>query len=359
MADIRNTGTWQRVERGLSEMANLYSRGEYNLALVKGRQTMEQIVRLYAGQSFVVYTDLADTIENLYQGRYIGKDTRDSFHIIRLLGNKAVHEGDNEPQDAERSYQLLENEIRRFAGGSTAAGNQKAEEAPADDRASAQGQPDLLLKRERTRVPAEGTRRSTESRRRYDRLDDRSSRDTNKVPTREDRLRAQRNGKNSRSGRGQKQPQGNGVTVYDVLRVLIPAICIILLVVLIRSLLFGGKSEPETTAPTVTETVAETEPVTVAPPETEPETTAPAVLSYRIKGNAVNVRYADNENRVYTQLANGTEIGEATPVEGTDKMQFTLDGIAVTVNKNYIEAIEPAAPSAAETANPLAETAAQ
>ena len=52
MADIRNTGTWQRVERGLSDMANLVSRGEYNLALVKSRQTMEQIVRLSAGQNF-------------------------------------------------------------------------------------------------------------------------------------------------------------------------------------------------------------------------------------------------------------------------------------------------------------------
>ena len=359
MADIRNTGTWQRVERGLTEMANLHSRGEYNLALVKGRQTMEQIVRLYAGQSFVVYTDLADTIENLYQGRYIGKDTRDAFHMIRLLGNKAVHEGDNEPQDAERSYRLLEQEIRRFAGGNAQQRGAAVREADTSDRES--GEQDGTVKKERTRVPVEGPRRSTEGRRRYDKLDDRSARDTKKVPTREDRLRAQRSGRGkSGSGRKQRQSSAGGVNVYDVLRILIPVICIILLVVLIRSIFFSGSTtEPESTTPVESQTELETEPETIAPPETEPETTVATVLTYRIKGNAVNVRYADNENRVYTQLANGTEIGEATPVEGTDKMQFTLDGIAVTVNRNYIEAVEPAAPSAQETVNPLAETTAQ
>ena len=50
MADVRNTGTWQRVERGYNDMENLISRGEYNLALVKGRQTMEQIIRLCAAR---------------------------------------------------------------------------------------------------------------------------------------------------------------------------------------------------------------------------------------------------------------------------------------------------------------------
>lgn len=343
MADIRNTGTWQRVERGLSEMANLISRGEYNLALVKGRQTMEQIVRIQAGQRFVVYTDLQDTIEKLYDGHHIGKDARLAFHTIRMLGNKAVHEGDNDPNDAAKSYQYLKQEIERFAGGrsqnsQTAAGRQRGERQGAQAENAG----------ERLRVPVERPSRTTEGRRRYDSLDDRGNRDRREVPNREDRMRARREGQSGKrrdrggTARGQRKPaKKSGVTVYDVLRILIPVICVILLVMLIRGLMSGAEKAPETTAaPTETSAEVMTEPVTTMPPETEPETTAPAAVRYRIKGNAVNARYADNENRVYEQLANGTEIGEVEEIEGSDKVKFVRDGIELTVNKNYIEPIE-------------------
>ena len=359
MADIRNTGTWQRVERGLSDMANLVSRGEYNLALVKSRQTMEQIVRRSAGQNFVVYTDLADTIEKLYQGHYITKSSRDAFHTIRMLGNKAVHEGDNDPQDAARSYRLLDQEINAFVSGG------RSQEAPADRERPAEQTPQrerssqkeqkLNIPGERTRVPVsrESLPSSQGSRRRYDNLDDRSTRDRREVPNREDRLRAQRKGQPARGGahRGQRKPQQQGISIYDVLRILIPVICVILLVVLIRSFMGGGSSAPET-SPVQTETATEpvTEPVTAVPPTTEPETTTAAAVRYRIKGNSVNIRYADNENRVYEQLSDGTEIGEVEEVEGTNKVKFMRDGIEVTVDKNFIEPIEDmAAESEAET----------
>ena len=352
MADIRNTGTWQRVERGLSDMANLVSRGEYNLALVKSRQTMEQIVRLSAGQNFVVYTDLADTIEKLYQGHYITKSSRDAFHTIRMLGNKAVHEGDNDPQDAARSYRLLDQEINAFVSGgrsqeAAADREQPAEQAPQRERSS-QKEQKLNIPGERTRVPVsrESLPSSQGSRRRYDNLDDRSTRDRREVPNREDRLRAQRKGQPARGGahRGQRKPQQQGISIYDVLRILIPVICVILLVVLIRSFMGGGSSAPET-SPVQTETATEpvTEPVTAVPPTTEPETTTAAAVRYRIKGNSVNIRYADNENRVYEQLSDGTEIGEVEEVEGTNKVKFMRDGIEVTVDKNFIEPIEDAA----------------
>lgn len=352
MADIRNTGTWQRVERGLSDMANLVSRGEYNLALVKSRQTMEQIVRLSAGQNFVVYTDLADTIEKLYQGHYITKSSRDAFHTIRMLGNKAVHEGDNDPQDAARSYRLLDQEINAFVSGgrsqeAPADREQPAEQAPQRERSS-QKEQKLNISGERTRVPVsrESLPSSQGSRRRYDNLDDRSTRDRREVPNREDRLRAQRKGQPARGGahRGQRKPQQQGISIYDVLRILIPVICVILLVVLIRSFMGGGSSAPET-SPVQTETATEpvTEPVTAVPPTTEPETTTAAAVRYRIKGNSVNIRYANNENRVYEQLSDGTEIGEVEEVEGTNKVKFMRDGIEVTVDKNFIEPIEDAA----------------
>ena len=379
MADIRNTGTWQRIERGLSEMANLMGRGEYNLSLVKSRQVMEQIVRLYAGQNFVVYSDLADTIEKLYQGHYIGKLSRDSFHTIRLLGNKAVHEGDNDAQDANRSYQLLEQEIQTFVGGRRSVGGadagsdlnerrnaetgsaERAERTPGSQRQSL----DIPGERERVPVNRSGAGRGREvtsaqqkrrtgdaqraaagdGRRRYDKLDDRSARDREKIPTREDRLRARRSGQ-----KAQRRPQRGEVNLYDILRILIPVICVILLVILIKSFMGGGSGKAETSSTAQTESTAETESASVEPETTEPETTEPAAVRYKIKGNAVNVRYADNDNRVYAQLADGTEIGEVQEIPGSDKVQFTYDGQEVTVNKNYIVPVDGAAESGASAA---------
>lgn len=345
MAEIRTSGAWQRVERGLSDMANLMGRGDYNLSLVKGRQTMEQIVRLCAGQNLVVYTDLADTIEKLYENGGISKTTRDSFHTIRILGNKAVHEGDNSAQDASRAYQLLEHEIAAY--GSGAAGTQRGAERSSAARDGAQpgtrsAQKNLQTFPERERVPL--NRAQQEKRRvRYDQADEREQRDRRQVPNREDRLRAKQRSAQKRSGqrggRNQKRPQRSSLNLYDVLRILIPLICILLLVVLIRGCVRGGDTAQTSTA-AQTETQLATEPVTTAPPETEPETTAPAVVRYKIRGNSVNVRYADNENRVYTQLADGTEIGEVEEVSGTDKVKFVLDGVEVTVNKNYIVPVE-------------------
>ena len=189
-----------------------------------------------AGQNFVVYTDLADTIEKLYQGHYITKSSRDAFHTIRMLGNKAVHEGDNDPQDAARSYRLLDQEINAFVSGG------RSQEAPADRERpaeqtlqrerSSQKEQKLNIPGERTRVPVsrESLPSSQGSRRRYDNLDDRSTRDRREVPNREDRLRAQRKGQPARGGahRGQRKPQQQGISIYDVLRILIPVICVIL-----------------------------------------------------------------------------------------------------------------------------------
>ena len=33
------------------------------------------------------------TLDQLYEGQWINKATKDNYHTIRVLGNKAVHEG--------------------------------------------------------------------------------------------------------------------------------------------------------------------------------------------------------------------------------------------------------------------------
>ena len=51
------------------------------------------MVRCMAERACVVEGDLSDTIDQLYEGQWINKATKDNYHTIRILGNKAVHEG--------------------------------------------------------------------------------------------------------------------------------------------------------------------------------------------------------------------------------------------------------------------------
>ena len=357
--DIRGTDIRQASEQGLMDMASLISRGDYNLALVKGRQVAEQLVRGYAKENRLIYTDLADTIENLYGENTIGRGSRDAFHTIRQLGNKAVHENDNDPKDAEDSYYLLKNEIEVYlnteagtknrapvnvsragqAGGQKSAYNDEAADIKFTKPAMAvMGDPSGKL---RTEVePGSGSRKtSSQEQKQRKGSSDRSAQGRkaqdkrSKVPTREDRLKAQ---KQNRRGGQHRGIRNGGIDIYSVLRILIPVICIVLIIVLLRSCIAGSGAEETTTTPVVETSTA---PVETEPPTTEAPTTA-APLRYVVTGNNVNVRYADNQNRIYEQLSSGTEIGEVQEIEGSDYVRFERDGIQLVIHKDYIAPIE-------------------
>ena len=80
---------------GGQEAERLIVNKNYNLVMVKARQTLECMVRCMAEKACLVEGDLSDTIDQLYEGGWINKTTKDNYHTIRILGNKAVHENDN------------------------------------------------------------------------------------------------------------------------------------------------------------------------------------------------------------------------------------------------------------------------
>ena len=373
----------QRAEQYLMEMANLIGRREYNLALVKGRQAMEQVVRSYAGESRVLYTDLADTIESLYQGRKISRETRDALHHIRLLGNKAVHEGDNNPEDAEKSYYLLKKELevylnhtaaaeanrvpvqinRNNADASAGAGQrgqqrqsasgidvggygqpgirqtsgQRASYQPyPEDGGDADDAPKLMPRRRRQ----DGGRDRNEDGARGRVSESRARR--NNVPTREDRLRAQRRQGARRQG---------GIVPADLLKILLPVIAIILIIVIVRGCVNNNAANNTTSSSSETASTAPTE--STAPETTEPETTTAAVVLYQVKAgtSGVKLRYADNQNRVYELVDGGTQIGEVQEIEGSDFVKFQRDGVDVVINKNYIEPVEGSGSTSSDSAS--------
>ena len=100
-----NTGrstSWERIQRGVKDTERLIGQKQYNMAMVRARQTLEYMVRCLGERACIVDGDLVDTIDELYKGKWISKSTCEHYHKIRTIGNKAVHEGNDNAYDAIR-----------------------------------------------------------------------------------------------------------------------------------------------------------------------------------------------------------------------------------------------------------------
>ena len=85
------------------------------LVVLEGVQNAayDEIVEMTVAGNPVSYThlDVYKRQDQLYEGQWINKATKDNYHTIRILGNKAVHEGDDTAYDANQAFQLLTQEV--------------------------------------------------------------------------------------------------------------------------------------------------------------------------------------------------------------------------------------------------------
>lgn len=115
METSENRSSWDQIRQGVKDAETLIGQKKYNLSMIKSRQTLEFMVRCLAEKACIVEGDLNDTIDELYQGRWISKATCEHYHKIRMLGNRAVHEGNDNAYDANQAYHLLSQEVYTFA----------------------------------------------------------------------------------------------------------------------------------------------------------------------------------------------------------------------------------------------------
>lgn len=113
MADIANT--WEKIQQGLKETEHLFNQKQYNLSMIKARQTLEYMVKILAERACIVEEDISNIIDQLYEGRWITKTAKEHYHKLRIIGNKAVHEGNDNVSDANLAYHILLEEVSGFA----------------------------------------------------------------------------------------------------------------------------------------------------------------------------------------------------------------------------------------------------
>ena len=71
MSNLEHTTSWQQIQQGVKEAERLIVNKNYNLVMVKARQTLECMVRCMAEKACLVEGDLSDTIDQLYEGGWI------------------------------------------------------------------------------------------------------------------------------------------------------------------------------------------------------------------------------------------------------------------------------------------------
>ena len=236
-----DNNTWTRIQQSVRETERLIGQKQYNLAMIKSRQTLEFMVNCLGEKALIVDGDLADSIDQLFEGHWISQATKDHYHRIRVLGNKAVHDGNDSPYDANEAFQLLSQEATAFA--------------------------DIYSGRRRSTTPTRPQQRPAS---RSSQPAQRSTGQRSSSPQRNGQRTAQRPSSANRSRRRSKK---KGFDPYDLLR---PAVIfLIILVVVLAAMglfkLFGGKDDKkETSAPSTSPEVT-TEATAAPEPATEPE----------------------------------------------------------------------------------------
>lgn len=258
--DIANT--WGDIRQGVKDAETLISQKQYNLSMVKSRQVLELMVNYLCSNASVAEEDLFSSIDALYESQWIDKTTSDHYHKIRMLGNKAVHEGNDDAYDANQVYHLLSQEVYTFA----------------NEYKSKNGRPSSGTPRRQEPATAEGRNPGG-----------RSSRGRGS----DSRNQRGRGSSSSRSRRRQAARGGSPSSVVFVCLGLVAAV-IAAIVVLPRILKPAGPDPVVETSPAATfETVAfpTAGPTTAAVPitiETMAETTPAPV--YKVAADMLNVR---------------------------------------------------------------------
>lgn len=269
---------WIRIQQGLRESEMLLNQKQYNMSMIKARQTLEYMVNYLGEKALIVEGDLADSIDQLFEGRLISQATKDHYHRIRMIGNKAVHEGNDSPYDAGESLKLLSQEINAFANTFNKGGAKETPRNPSVKSAPSKRQP------QRSPVPGTAPRKQTGER----------------SPRPQQR--------NASRGRSRRRSPNSSQDVSGLLKPALIFLAVLILVLIFIKLVPGkgdGKkaAQPETTAQISTEAVT-TEDDT--PETSEQETESKKIYTTKSK---LNVRSTPStEGTRLGSLAAGTVI---------------------------------------------------
>ena len=230
MANSTNNTAWQQIQNGVYDTQKLLAAQEYNLSMIKAKQTLEIIIKQLSGRDDDDEQSLTDIIDSLYTSNVISYDSFEHYHKIRSIGNKAILENNNEEFNATFACQLLSEEVQTFIN----------EYAPRKTRVSPVVTP---IRNDNSQKRTSGT--STEG--------------------------TQRKRVVKKSSKNKKKPT---VNTADLTKVIIGFVILIVLILLFRSLVPSKKKTNATNTTTTTAVSSDSTDTSETSAETAPETAA-------------------------------------------------------------------------------------
>ena len=90
MANSTTHSAWQQIQAGVYDTEKLLSGQEYNLAMIKARQTLEIMIKQLSGRDDYDDQSLTDIINSLCENKTISEKSCEHYHKICVISNKAV-----------------------------------------------------------------------------------------------------------------------------------------------------------------------------------------------------------------------------------------------------------------------------
>lgn len=304
MNQTENTqlNTWERIQNGVRDTERCIGQKKYNLAMVKARQTLEYMVKCLCEKSGTTEGSLIDMIDTLYEDGIISKTTSEHYHKIRTVGNKAIHEDDNNAYNANQAYHLLSQEVYTFANDY----KERKKSRPAARRTSSEGSERERGSSLKSRSSISGGNTSGSSGRSL----------------------------NSSANRRRPRSSRSSIDLETILRPLLLVAIIIVLIFIIK-MIHPGKEEAEESTPAVsTEAVMDTEDTSAAA-ETEEE------MSIRYTSDILNVRSAPSTDNDRIGVLNaGAKVEYVGDYDDTWAIIKFNDADAYVV-KEYLQTEQP------------------
>lgn len=224
MAITNGNDSWERIQTGVKETERLIGQRDYNSAMMKARQTLEFMVKQLSERAGIAEGgDLKDQIDLLFEHQWITKNTCEHYHKIRMIGNKAAHEGDQSAYNANQAYHMLSQEVYTFANNySNAQKGSRIRQTP--------------------RTPAPTGRKvftgdasmQNEKHPQTGRSSSGGNTNRNSVPNTRNSSAGKRSAPSRNQSRRRPTQRRRGFTVYDLLKLLIPVLCIVLLFLVVK-----------------------------------------------------------------------------------------------------------------------------
>ena len=250
--------SWEKIQQGVNDTERLIVQREYNASMMKARQTLEFMVKNLADQAGILdESDLKNMIDALYENRWISKTTCENYHKIRMIGNKAAHEGDANAYSANQAYHMLSQEMYTFADEyrKTRKGAKPLTRPVVTQKSSSQSYTGTARK------GTAGTGRANTGN------SSGTARNSKGNAAAAGRTYAGTRNSSAASSRSRRRSGGRNASFsfYNLLKLLVPVLCIVLLLLVVKFVKPQSQTK-ETEGPTAVETMETTE---AAPKETE------------------------------------------------------------------------------------------